>query len=116
MTREFIILPEFDKLWSQSGFSDDDLRILQEYLCLNPDSGKLIPGTGGLRKLRWALSGQGKRGSVRTLYIDFVSFEKIYLVSIYRKNVQISLTNEQKGKIKKLTKQLKAELYTKKLN
>ena len=79
MTREFIILPEFQKCWQQSGLDDEDLRELEIYLCLNPTSGDVIPGTGGLRKLLWSLEDKGKRGGLRTLYVDFAYYGKYIL-------------------------------------
>jgi mRNA-degrading endonuclease RelE of RelBE toxin-antitoxin system len=47
---------------------DDDYRRLQTTLVLRPDAGDLIPGGGGLRKIRWGAKGRGKRGGVRTIY------------------------------------------------
>ena len=110
MTREFIILPEFQKCWQQSGLDDEDLRELEIYLCLNPSSGDVIPGTGGLRKLRWSLEGKGKRGGLRTLYVDFAYHEKIYLISAFPKNVKTDLNENEKKQIKILIKALEDEL------
>ena len=113
MTREFIILPEFEKCWQQSGLDDEDLRELEIYLCMNPTSGDVIPGTGGLRKLRWNLEGKGKRGGLRTLYVDFAYYEKIYLISAFPKSVKANLEESQKRKIKLLIKALEDELKRK---
>ncbi|MCP5102816.1 MAG: addiction module toxin RelE, partial [bacterium] len=78
MNREFISLDIFNKLWEDLGFTDNDLKELQEHLNLIPDYGKIIKDTGGVRKMRWALIGKGKSGGARVLYIDFVVYEKIY--------------------------------------
>jgi len=110
VTREFIILPEFDKLWKSFGLKDDDLQALQEFLCLQPDYGDVIEATGGIRKLRWALRGSGKRGGIRILYVDFVSYEKTYLITAYKKNVKLNLTKREKQEIRKLVYQLRDEL------
>lgn len=48
--------------------SDDAYRQLQEALIQRPEKGDLIPGSGGLRKVRWKLEGQGQRGGVRIIY------------------------------------------------
>ena len=48
--------------------SDDKYRELQEELLNRPDAGKIISGSGGLRKLRWAAKGHGKRGGIRIIY------------------------------------------------
>ena len=48
--------------------SDDEYRLLQQELVARPDAGRLIRGTGGLRKVRWAAKGRGKRGGARIVY------------------------------------------------
>lgn len=113
MEREFIILPEFEKCWLQYGLDDGDLKELEYYLCLHPESGDVIPGTGGLRKFRWNLKGSGKRGGARILYVDFAYYEKIYLISIFSKNVKIDLSEDEKKEIKILIKDLENELKRK---
>ena len=60
--REFIITREFDSVWKSLGLNDDDLNELEIFLCKNPDAGDTMKGTGGVRKLRWALDGRGKSG------------------------------------------------------
>lgn len=110
MTREFIILPEFDKAWKHLGLGDKELRELQEYLCLYPDQGDLIQGTGGLRKLRWAIQGKGKSGGLRIAYIDFIFYEKIYLITAYKKGEKDNLSKSERNEIKKLITVLEHEL------
>ena len=110
MEREFIILPEFDKLWKSYGFTDDDLRKLEDFLGFNPNVGSLIKGTNGLRKIRWSISGKGKRGGVRIAYVDFVFFEKIYLISVFKKNEKKNFSNKEKNKIAKFISVLENEL------
>ena len=65
MTRIFFSLKEFDTLWKGIGFDDGDLRELETFLIVNPQYGKVTSGTGGLRKMRWALPGMGKSGGIR---------------------------------------------------
>lgn len=60
VTREFVILPEFDKQWKAIGFTDKELKALQEELTINPSKGDVMQGTGGLRKIRVAFEGRGK--------------------------------------------------------
>ncbi len=48
--------------------NDEEYSALQQTIALRPDAGKIIPGSGGLRKLRWAGSGHGKRGGLRIIY------------------------------------------------
>ena len=110
MNREFISLDIFNKLWEDLGLSDDDLRELQGYLNIYPDSGKIIKNTGGVRKMRWALKGKGKSGGIRVLYIDFVVYEKIYLLTVYPKSKKENITGKEKAVIRKLVESLKDEL------
>ena len=62
----------------QSLMSEDDYRQLQSALVIRPDMGDLIPGSGGLRKLRWRIPGRGKRGGVRVIYYWAMSREEIW--------------------------------------
>ena len=75
--------------------SDDEYRSLQLALMLRPEAGDLIPGSGGLRKLRWSLSGKGKRGGTRLIYYWQLGSEIIYMLFIYAKSRQGDLTPEQ---------------------
>jgi mRNA-degrading endonuclease RelE of RelBE toxin-antitoxin system len=110
MTREFIYMPEFEKQWKKCKLSDSAQRDLEAFLCEFPASGALIQGTGGLRKLRWALPGKGKSGSIRILYVDFNSFEKIFFITCFLKGIKISLSQEEKRKIKLLIGSIKSSL------
>lgn len=107
MTREFVMLPEFDKQWKAIGFSDRELKTLQEELTVDPEKGDLIRGTGGLRKIRVAFEGRGKSGSARVCYIDFLVSARIYLITAYTKKEKENLTQEERNELKKLTEQLK---------
>lgn len=75
--------------------SDDEYRQLQNELTVRPDAGVVIPGSGGLRKLRWAYSGRGKSGGARVIYYWAVSQEHLLMLLIYRKNVQDTLSPDQ---------------------
>jgi hypothetical protein len=74
---------------------DDDYRSLQLALTLRPEQGALIPGSGGLRKLRWALRGKGKRGGLRVIYYWDSAEDVIYLIYLYPKNQQANLRPDQ---------------------
>ena len=74
---------------------DDHYRELQEVLIRNPDAGDVIPGSGGLRKLRWRLAGRGKRGGVRVIYYRSLSAEQIYMLYVYAKNEAEELSRDQ---------------------
>lgn len=91
---EIIETPIFTKVITNV-FSDDEYKDLQWTLVVNPKAGPVIPGCGGLRKLRWAIPGAGKRGGIRIIYYVYLEDEKIYLLYPYKKSEQEDLTKEQ---------------------
>ena len=114
MKVEFVSFDVFNKIWDDLGLTDDDLKDLQEYLIINPETGSVIQGTGGVRKIRWALRNTGKSGGIRVLYIDFIVYEKIYLLMTYPKNQKDNISDKGKKIIKQLVTDLKNELRRKK--
>ena len=85
--------------------TDDDYRLLQHELVARPDVGNIIRGSGGLRKVRWAATGRGKRGGVRVIYYWAVDREIILMLLIYGKNEQDDLTAEQLRVLKGLVEE-----------
>lgn len=77
------------------------------YLIEHPDAGDVIPGSGGIRKLRWAAKGRGKRGGARIVYSYIVLAETIYLLRCYSKNVKTDLTQDEKKELRKIAAHLK---------
>jgi hypothetical protein len=75
--------------------ADEEYRLLQSELLARPDAGAVIPGSGGLRKLRWSAHGHGKRGGARVIYYWAVANEQILMLFIYPKIVQDDLTPGQ---------------------
>lgn len=75
--------------------SDEEYRQLQLYLAERPDAGKVIPGSGGLRKLRWGVGQTGKRGGIRLIYYWVVHRDMILFLFAFRKNERSDLTPEQ---------------------
>ncbi len=65
---------------------------LQLYLCKNPDDGAIIPNSGGVRKMRWAVSGKGKRGGARIIYYFADKAGRILLLDVYAKNEKENLS------------------------
>jgi mRNA-degrading endonuclease RelE of RelBE toxin-antitoxin system len=75
--------------------TDDEYHQLQAALLSHPESGPIIPHSGGLRKIRWAMSGRGKRGGVRVIYYWVVAKDQILMLFMYPKNVKDDLTSQQ---------------------
>jgi hypothetical protein len=86
----------------QELMSDDEYRSLQEALITRPESGDLIKGSSGLRKIRWKLEGQGKRGGVRVIYYWVTADDQIRMLYVYRKSKQADLTEEQIATLKSI--------------
>ena len=51
----------------------------------HPEAGPRIKGSGGLRKLRWGIEGEGKSGGVRIIYYWVVTSDRIFMVYMYPK-------------------------------
>ncbi len=81
----FIETKLFSRLVSDY-LSDEEYALLQGTLAANPETGNLVPGSGGVRKLRWAQPGRGKRGGVRVIYYVRSSAGMIWMLTIYAKN------------------------------
>ena len=76
-------------------------------LLKDPESGPVIEGTGGIRKVRFPLENRGKSGSVRVCYTDFAEYEVTYLITAFTKKEQENLTDDEKKVLKKLVKSLR---------
>ena len=110
LIRTFVEIPLFSKRWTEIGLDEDDLLALQIMLLKDPESGPVMEGTGGIRKVRFPLKNRGKSGSVRVCYADFEEFEVTYLITAFTKAERENLTQEEKNVLKKLVKSLKDEV------
>ncbi|MGU0769821.1 type II toxin-antitoxin system RelE/ParE family toxin [Pseudomonas aeruginosa] len=81
---------------------DETYRKLQEDLTLHPDVGVVIEGTGGVRKIRIAANGHGKRGGARVIYYHFTSASQIAFLLAYDKASQEDLTADQKKMLRQI--------------
>jgi mRNA-degrading endonuclease RelE of RelBE toxin-antitoxin system len=86
--------------------SDDEYLKLQRSLAERPELGKVISGSGGLRKLRWRYEGRGKRGGLRVIYYWATADETIWMLLIYVKNQKEDLSREQIRELKILVKEV----------
>jgi len=101
----FIETPIFTKLATDL-IPDDEYRKIQLALVLRPEAGKIIPGSTGLRKIRWKSGGRGKRGGLRLIYFWDVPEDRIYMLLIYKKSKQKDLNPNQLKILRNLVKEL----------
>lgn len=80
-----VIETEIFQRYSASIWADDERQQFIEWIAANPLAGDVIPGSGGLRKVRWSRSGMGKRGGARVIYYNATSEESIWLLIAYAK-------------------------------
>ena len=85
-----------------SALSDEDYRKLQALLANRPRAGDLIPGSGGLRKIRWATEGKGKRSGVRVIYYWSVARDQILMLFLFPKSERADLTPAQLKSLRKI--------------
>ena len=72
----------------QEYLSDGEYAALQNTLLVNPEAGSVIPGSGGVRKIRWRAQGRGKRGGYRVIYFVKMTTQTFWMLTIYPKNVR----------------------------
>jgi hypothetical protein len=100
----------FDSKWERLGLDDFTLSQLEDYLMDNPDAGNIIVGTGGLKKVRWALPHKGKSGGIRVLYVDFIFDKVIYMIDLFPKDEKENLSQAERNNIKQVVKLIGEEL------
>ena len=82
--------PLFTKLWPDY-WSEDERGDFAAFIASNPDTGDVIPGSGGCRKIRWSRAGAGKRGGVRVIYTTRLTRGAVVLLVIYAKSARESI-------------------------
>lgn len=87
-------------------FDDSEYATMQAALVRRPDLGNIIPGSAGLRKIRWAAKGHGKSGGARIIYFWVVAEKTILMLAAYPKNVKADLTQDE---IKRLSQVVSEE-------
>lgn len=99
-----VFLQRVEAILSESSRAD-----LVHYLASNPEAGQLIRGTGGARKLRWAIAGKGKRGGARTIYYYHNESIPLFILDIYAKNEKSDLSEADKRSLKRVLAQIASQ-------
>ena len=92
----------FQSLWPDY-WSEDEIGEFASWIAHSPDAGDVVPGSGGVRKVRWSRKGAGKRGGVRVVYFNRLADGEIWLLLIYAKSVRDNVSAN-------VLKQLKQEI------
>ncbi len=74
---------------------DDEYKELQRELAFNPAAGKILPQSGGLRKVRWRSATKGKRGGIRVIYYWYVDEKELFMLLAYGKGEKDDLTQKE---------------------
>jgi hypothetical protein len=91
------------------GISETERSAMIIFLACNPKAGAILSGTGGLRKLRWALPGRGKSGGARVIYYCHDESIPLYALDVYAKNQKANLSNAEKSAARKTIAAIIAE-------
>lgn len=99
---QFVEAPAFVRFRAEY-LDDDGFAELQQYLARHPEAGDLVPGAGGIRKLRWrdTRRSKGKRGGLRIIYYCFLSEQEIWLLTVYDKDEAADLTKSERDQLRR---------------
>ena len=92
--------PLFQRQWPLY-WTEDEFNSFAAYLAEHPDSGDVVPGSGGIRKVRWKRTGSGKSGGVRVIYFTRLTEGEIVLLTLYAKAKLDNLTGPQLKEIRR---------------
>lgn len=109
MWGEFIAVAETPTFIRQADsiWSDEEREAFVEFIARNPEAGDVIPETGGVRKVRWAMQGRGKRGGSRVIYFFHSRDVPIYLLMVYAKGVSENISPEAKKMVREFAARIK---------
>jgi hypothetical protein len=86
--------------------TEENREELIGHLAHNPTAGDIVPGTGGIRKIRWRLEGRGKRGGARIIYFFHNTNVPLFLLTAFAKNERVDLSQRDRNSFARLTKLL----------
>ncbi|GBC61593.1 addiction module toxin RelE [Desulfonema ishimotonii] len=102
-------LPEYIRR-AERLLDENERNRLIDYLAAHPESGKIMQGTGGIRKIRWARKGKGKSGGVRVIYYFYDGTMPLFLLTVFGKNEKSNLKKSERNELSALTRKI-VELY-----
>lgn len=105
----FVHTEEFEGSAGDIPIDDEEMRELEKTLLDNPEAGATVSNTGGVRKLRLAVKGGGKRGGARVIYLYVDKRQRVYLLLAYDKSEADNLTAAGKKMMREMVKLLEAE-------
>src|SRR4051812_5459921 len=105
---EFVYLPSFDRA-VKGILNDAAVHALEETLLVDPEVGDRMTGTGGVRKMRFALGGRGKSSGLRVVYYYRTNRGRIYMLTAFAKTDQANLTTAQKHTMQQLVAAIERE-------
>ena len=85
---------------------DEEYRLLQLALMKKPEAGAIVPGAGGMRKIRWGIPGRGKRGGARVVYYWHAGDEQFFMLLAYTKNERDDMTPDQMKALKRQVREV----------
>jgi hypothetical protein len=94
---------------AEAVWDNEERAAFVSFIAANPESGDLIPQTGGVRKIRWSRAGAGKRGGVRVVYFYHDTNRPLYLLMVYAKAKQENLSPAEKRSVREITALLKGK-------
>jgi len=110
MINEFVRMTAFEKQCNNIGLNEENIQEIENIIIENPTAGDVIEGTGGMRKLRYALQNKGKSGGARIIYINYLTYHKSYLIAVFQKSEIKNLSKAERNNLKALSKKLGNEL------
>ena len=79
----------------RAGLSQDEREEIVEYIARNPEAGDLIQGSGGARKVRFAVKGKGKSGGVRIITFFGGKDIPVFLMNVFSKGERANLSDAE---------------------
>ena len=109
VARAWITIAETPRYQAEAGklLSEEEQQAVTEMIARDPTCGEVMEGTGGVRKVRFALSGRGKSGGARVIYYFHSDVMPAYLLSIFGKNQKGNLTKAERNTLARLVEMLK---------